>query len=131
MLAATRGLSADQWLEDERTNCAPAAARHGSVDGGGPRRPVVAARLARVHGWHASPHGGSGAFCLAAAAPRLDRLAAMPRLARDATLDGGSTPCPACFATGNYIALILIHSAFLYILHIMHVCISAKPRAAA
>ena len=99
------------------------------------RRPVVAARLARVHGWHASPHGGSGTFCLAAAAPRLDRLAAMPRLARHATPDGGSTPCPACFATGNYIVLILIHSAFLYILHIICICVfrqsTCRPGAAA
>ena len=58
MLAAT--LWADQLLENERTNCALAGARHGSVGGGASRRRVEAARPVRVDGWHASPHGDTG-----------------------------------------------------------------------
>ena len=79
MLAVT--LLADQLLEKERTNCAPAATHHGSVGGGGSSRPVAAARLSRVQGWHASPHGGTCTLCTSAAAARLTRLAMMPRLA--------------------------------------------------
>ena len=47
-----------QLLENERTNCTPAEARSGSVCGSS--SPLIAADLARVHGWHASRHGSSG-----------------------------------------------------------------------
>ena len=91
----TGALSADQLLENERTYCAPAAARHCSVGGGASSRPVAAARLARVHVWHVSPHGGNGKVRTATAVPCLILLLAMPRLARHATPAGGGMPCPA------------------------------------
>ena len=63
------------------------------------RSTVAAARLARVHGWHTSPHIGSGAPRTAASTPRLDRLEAMPRLARLAMAGGGGMPCQAVHAS--------------------------------
>ena len=60
MLAATPGLSADQLLENECTSCALAAAHHGIIVSGASCCHLIAAGLARVHGWHASRHGGSG-----------------------------------------------------------------------
>ena len=57
MLAATPGLSADQLIEHECTNCVPAGARNGSVYGSSFGRPFIVAGLARVHGWHALRHG--------------------------------------------------------------------------
>ena len=117
-------LSADQLLENERTNCAPAAARHCSVGGGASSRPVAAARLARVHVWHASPHGGNGTLRTAASAPRPYWLVAMPRLARHATPAGGGTPCALPWAMrlcparlANNVALILMHTTFCYTIH--------------
>ena len=65
-------LSADQLLENERTNCAPATRRHNTAA----LAAVAAARLARVHGWHASPHAGNGT----------------PRQVAAARLDGQRTP---------------------------------------
>ena len=53
-----RSHASRQLLENERTNCTPAGARSGSVCGSS--SPLIGADLARVHGWHASRHGGSG-----------------------------------------------------------------------
>ena len=50
----------DQLPENERANCAPAVAHHGIIGSGAWSRQVMVARLARVHGWHASPHERSG-----------------------------------------------------------------------
>ena len=95
------GLSDDQLHENELTNCALAAARYGSDGDSASIRPVAAARPALLHGWHASPHGGTRTLRTSAAAPRLTRLAAMPRLApgRHTTPGGGGTPCPAAHAS--------------------------------
>ena len=94
-------LSADQLLENERTNCTTAATLHGSVGGGasGSSRAVAAALPVWVHGRHASPHGGTDTLRTAAAAPRLTRLEAKPRLARHTLPGGCSTPCPAAHAS--------------------------------
>ena len=81
MLAATLGLVGRPV---ERTNCALAAARHGSVGGGASSRPVVAARLARVHEWRISPRAGNGT----------------PRWVAVARLDGQRTPRTAEGAAG-------------------------------
>ena len=45
-------LSADQLLENERTNCTTAATLHGSVGGGASSRVVAAALPVCVHGRH-------------------------------------------------------------------------------
>ena len=103
MAAATLGLvgrPADQLHENVRTSCD--RSRHGNVTGGASSRPVAAARLVLVQGWHTSPHGGSGTLRTAAAAPRVHQLAAMPRLALHATAatpGGGGMPCPAAHAS--------------------------------
>ena len=60
MLDATPGLSADQLLENELTNCVPAGARNGSVCGSSFSRPFIVAGLALLHEWLASRHGGKG-----------------------------------------------------------------------
>ena len=52
-------LSADQLLENERTNCTTAATLHGSVGGGASSRAVAAALPVWVHGRHSSPHGST------------------------------------------------------------------------
>ena len=43
------GLSVDQLLENEQTNCATSATHHGIIGSGSTSRPLIAARLARVH----------------------------------------------------------------------------------
>ena len=56
---------------------------------------VAVARLARVHGWYASPHADSSTLRKATVPPSLDRLAAMPNLALLAKRGSGSTPYQA------------------------------------
>ena len=60
---------------------------------------VMAARLARVHRWHALPHGGSGTLRTAAMAPRLTQWMAKQHLARHATPGRGGTRCTAAHAS--------------------------------